>query len=237
MANPANSRPQNIHTWVASELGSRIVSGYYTPGEYIPNEITICEELEVSRTSLREAFKVLTAKGLIESRPKLGTRIRERRYWNMFDPVILGWFSESKPSPEFYTSLYEIRAVFEPAAAELAARKSTPEQLAAIKDCYYKMENAQLGTDEIYTTDIDFHMAILDGTNNEFMVSLGESIQSALAQVFRVSSNFADDFTQSLPGHKAIYTAIEAGDSLGAKNAMISLLSTSQETVNKNFEV
>ncbi|QYK03037.1 FadR/GntR family transcriptional regulator [Shewanella psychrotolerans] len=236
MANPVSTRPQNIHTWVAGELGSRIVSGYYAPGEYIPNEITICEELEVSRTSLREAFKVLTAKGLIESRPKLGTRIRERRFWNMFDPVILGWFSQSKPSPDFYTSLYEIRAVFEPAAAELAAKKRSPEQLEKIASCYYNMENAQLGTDEIYTTDIDFHMAILDGTNNEFMVSLGESIQSALLEIFRVSSNFADDFTSSLPGHKAIYTAIEASDSEAAKLAMHSLLSTSQETVNKNFD-
>ncbi len=233
MANPANNRPQNIHTWVASELGSRIVSGYYPQGEYIPNEITICEELEVSRTSLREAFKVLTAKGLIESRPKLGTRIRERRHWNMFDPVILSWFAESKPSPDFYSSLYEIRMIFEPAAAELAAIKCTPEQLEMIKDCYDKMENAELGTDEIYTTDLDYHMAILDATNNEFMVSLGESIRSALEQIFRVSSNFEDDFTDSLPGHKAIYTAIEAGDSFGAKNAMIELLSTSQETVNK----
>ena len=237
MANQMTSRPQNIHTWVASELGSRIVSGYYAEGEYIPNEITICEELEVSRTSLREAFKVLTAKGLIESRPKLGTRIRERRYWNMFDPVILSWFSQSKPSPEFYTSLYEIRSVFEPAAAELAAQKRTPEQLEKIAQAYTKMENATLGTDEIYSTDIDFHMTILDGTNNEFMVSLGGSIQSALAEIFRVSSNFADDFTMSLPGHKAIYDAIAASDGAAAKAAMIALLSTSQETVKKNFDV
>lgn len=235
MANQANNRPQNIHNWVASELGSRIVGGFYAPGEYIPNENAICEELEVSRTSLREAFKVLTAKGLIESRPKLGTRIRERRHWNMFDPVILNWFSQSKPSPEFYTSLYEIRAVFEPAAAELAAKKRTPEQLEVIAAAYAKMEAAELGTDEVYTSDIDFHMAILDATNNEFMVSLGVSIQSALLEIFRLSSTIQDDFIQSLPGHKAIYTAIAAGDSEGAKAEMNKLLSTSQDTAHKNI--
>ncbi|QYJ77396.1 FadR/GntR family transcriptional regulator [Shewanella acanthi] len=236
MTSQANNRPQNIHTWVASELGSRIVGGYYAPGEYIPNENAICEELGVSRTSLREAFKVLTAKGLIESRPKLGTRIRERRHWNMFDPVILNWFSQSKPSPEFYSSLYEIREVFEPAAAELAAKKRTPEQLAVIAAAYARMESAEIGTDEVYTSDIDFHMAILDATNNEFMISLGVSIQSALLEIFRLSSTIQDDFIKSLPGHKAIYTAIEAGDSERAKAEMCQLLDTSQDTLQKNIE-
>ncbi|MCH1931164.1 FadR family transcriptional regulator [Shewanella sp. A25] len=236
MTSQANNRPQNIHTWVASELGSRIVGGYYAPGEYIPNENAICEELGVSRTSLREAFKVLTAKGLIESRPKLGTRIRERRHWNMFDPVILNWFSQSKPSPEFYSSLYEIREVFEPAAAELAAKKRTPEQLAVIAAAYARMESAEIGTDEVYTSDIDFHMAILDATNNEFMISLGVSIQSALLEIFRLSSTIQDDFIKSLPGHKAIYTAIETGDSERAKAEMCQLLDTSQDTLQKNIE-
>ena len=153
----------------------------------------------------------------------------------MFDPVILNWFSQSKPSPESYTSLYEIRAVFEPAAAELAAKKCTPEQLEVIAAAYAKMEAAELGTDEVYTSDIDFHMAILDATNNEFMVSLGVSIQSALLEIFRLSSTIQDDFIQSLPGHKAIYTAIAAGDSEGAKAEMNKLLSTSQDTVHKNI--
>ena len=85
MANQLKSRPQSIHGWVAEELGTRIVSGIYSPGEYIPNETTIGEELGVSRTALREAFKILTSKGLLESRPKLGTRIRPRKHWNMFD--------------------------------------------------------------------------------------------------------------------------------------------------------
>ena len=108
MANQLKSRPQSIHGWVAEELGTRIVSGIYSPGEYIPNETTIGEELGVSRTALREAFKILTSKGLLESRPKLGTRIRPRKHWNMFDSEILSWCFESKPSPQFFISLFEI---------------------------------------------------------------------------------------------------------------------------------
>ena len=79
-------------------------------------------------------------------------------------------------------------------------------------------------------------MAILDATNNEFMVSLGVSIQSALLEIFRLSSTIQDDFLESLPGHKAIYTAIEAGDSERAKAEMNKLLSTSQDTLKKNIE-
>lgn len=115
-------------------------------------------------------------------------------------------------------------------------KKRTPEQLEIIEAAYAKMEAAQLGTDEVYTSDIEFHMAILDATNNEFMVSLGVSIQSALLELFRLSSTIQDDFLQSLPGHKAIYTAIAAGDSVRAKAEMNKLLSTSQETLKKNIE-
>ncbi len=64
MVKTKTNRPVSIHKWVASELGSRIVGGTYQPGDYIPNETNLGEELGVSRTALREAFKTLTAKGV-----------------------------------------------------------------------------------------------------------------------------------------------------------------------------
>src|ERR1700722_18840626 len=74
---------------LVEEIGLRILSGDYIPAEALPIEPDLMLELGVSRTVLREAVKILAAKGLLESRGKLGTRVRERRHWNLLDPTIL----------------------------------------------------------------------------------------------------------------------------------------------------
>ncbi|RUO32434.1 FadR/GntR family transcriptional regulator [Aliidiomarina soli] len=224
MKSATRNRPQSIYSWVAQELGSRIVSGEYVPGEYIPNENDIGEELGVSRTTLREAFKLLTAKGLIESRPKLGTRIRPRKHWNMFDAEVLRWCFSSNPDAKFYMSLYEMREIIEPNAASLAALHRTDEQLAALAEAYQAMENAKVGTDAVYKSDLDFHLALLEATNNEFMASLGVTIETALENSFRLSSAIAEEYVDSLPGHKAVFLAIKEQDPTLAKKEMQTLL-------------
>lgn len=221
------NRPRSVHAWVAYELGTRIVSGRYAPGEYIPNEAAIGEELSVSRTALREAFKLLAAKGLIESRPKLGTRVRPKESWNMFDSDVLKWSFESTPSAEFLRSLFELREIIEPNSAALAARRATQEQIAVIEKAYLAMEEVEAGTEDVILTDIDFHMAILRATNNEFMVSLGQSIKTALMELFRISSSEESEFVASLPGHKAVYHGIRDRDPDRARFEMKSLLSKS----------
>ena len=227
------NRPRSVHAWVAYELGTRIVTGYYAPGEYIPNEATIGEELNVSRTALREAFKILSAKGLIESRPKLGTRVRAREFWNMFDSDVLRWCFDSTPTPEFLRALFEVREMIEPNSAALAAKRASDEQITAIESAYRAMESAEPGTEEVILTDIEFHMAILRGTNNEFMVSLGESIKTALMGLFRISSSKEASYQASLPGHYAVFLGIRDRDPERARFEMKSLLSKS---VNKALD-
>lgn len=231
MAISMSKRPQSVHKWVASELGSRIIGGTYRPGDYIPNETNLGEELGVSRTALREAFKTLTAKGLIESRPKLGTRIKDRKQWNMFDSEVLDWFFQSEPSLEFYLALFEVRCIFEPAAAKLAAFNRTEEQVENMANAYKKMENAKIGTDEVFSSDLEFHMSILDATNNDFIISLGKTIQTALSGIFLLSSSTEQEYVDALPGHKAIYKAIENRDAVKAEQQMLTLLKDSENSV------
>jgi DNA-binding FadR family transcriptional regulator len=221
------NRPRSVHAWVAYELGTRIVSGVYAPGEYIPNEAAIGQELSVSRTALREAFKILSAKGLLESRPKLGTRVRPRECWNMFDSDVLKWSFESEPSAEFLHSLFEVREVIEPSAAALAAKRATEEQVVVIEKAYQAMEEAEIGSEDVILADINFHMSILRATNNEFMISLGVSIKTALMELFRISSSQESEYVGSLPGHKAVYQGIRDRDPERARFEMKSLLSKS----------
>lgn len=218
------NRPQSVHSWVLHELGTRIVSGVYKEGEFIPNEASICEELGVSRTALREAFKGLNSKGMLESRPKLGTRIRPKKHWNMFDTHILSWSFEPKPSRKFLQSLFEIREMIELNAVVLAAKNATEENVADIEQAYSAMENAAT-EDEVISSDISFHMAILDATNNEFMISLGDSIKSALVGLFRISSAQMSEFKKSLPGHKAVFLAIRDRQPERARFEMQALMS------------
>src|SRR5690606_11553046 len=74
---------RGVHARIVEELGSRIVSGIYPPGSVLPAEGEYGIQQSVSRTSVREAVKALSGKGLVESRPKTGTRVRPRSAWNM----------------------------------------------------------------------------------------------------------------------------------------------------------
>lgn len=229
------NRPQNIHTWVAQELGARIVSGAYPAGEYIPSEGRLVDELGVSRTAMREAFKLLSAKGLIESRPKLGTRVRPPKDWNMFDPDILRWYFDNNPKPQFYTDLYVMREVIEPSAAAMAATHRTPAQLEELERACQAMERAEPGTDAVFRSDVNFHLGVLAATNNVFFASLGKTIETALESSFRLSSAIAEEFEDALPGHRAVLDAIQAKDDAAAKRCMQTILANARIALEKSL--
>src|SRR3990167_3237929 len=114
---------------VAGKIGRRIVSGQYRPGDTLQTEPRIQAEFGVSRTAVREAIRLLSAKGLTASRPKIGTRVRPTVDWNMLDPDVLRWQLDQNPSEEFIHALFEMREIIAPAAAERAAERATPEEL------------------------------------------------------------------------------------------------------------
>ncbi|HEX7341964.1 MAG TPA: FadR/GntR family transcriptional regulator [Rhodanobacteraceae bacterium] len=198
---------RNLHAQVVHELGQRIVGGQLKPGDLLPREEALAEELQVSRTALREAMKVLTAKGLIEARPKVGTRVREARFWHQLDADVLTWRCATLPTEDFVHKLLEMREVIEPAAAASAAEHADEEQIKRLQDAYAAMAAAR-NLDEWAVADLDFHQAILDATNNELMVSLFAVIEAALGTFFVMSAQAADDFRYSLPHHEKVLQAI-----------------------------
>ncbi len=109
------------HGAIAQKLGVAILSGEYAPGHVLDAEVIASEALGVSRTAYREAVQVLTAKGLVESRPKAGTRVLPRDRWNLLDPEVLAWAFAGEPDILFIRGLFELRTIVEPAAAALAA--------------------------------------------------------------------------------------------------------------------
>ncbi|OKH87183.1 GntR family transcriptional regulator [Thalassospira sp. TSL5-1] len=214
---------RSLHSIVAHDLGRRIVTGELTPGDNLPTEAQLSETLDVSRTALREAIKILSAKGLIESRPKTGTRVKPRHFWNLLDPDVLSWHFPD-PDPAFLYGLFETRLIIEPNTAAMAAERRSEEQLETIRKAYLGMEQAEPGTEAIYLTDLEFHQAILDASQNDFMKSLGMLIESALIGSFKMSSTGPKAQVHSLPSHKAVYQAIADRDPDEARNVMRQLL-------------
>jgi DNA-binding FadR family transcriptional regulator len=214
---------RNLHGQVVHELGRRIVGGACTPGQALPNEEDLCRELGVSRTAIREAVKVLAAKGLVESRPRIGTRVRPTLAWNVLDPDVLAWRCATLPDPHFVMQLNEMREIIEPASAALAARNRTQTQLRRIEDAYAAMA-ASTTIDAWVEADLEFHSAILDGTNNPLLLPLAAMIATALESLLSLSARKAGNFKVALPEHEAVLDAIRKQDDDLAMQHMRKLL-------------
>jgi len=213
----ANAR--NLHGHVIQQLGVRIVSGQLQPGDALPREEALAEEMDVSRTALREAMRVLSAKGLVEARPKVGTRVREERYWQQLDADVLAWRCASMPPTDFVQKLAQMREIFEPAAAAFAARRRDAAQLKELETAYRAMEAAR-NSDEWAEADLQFHEAVLVATNNELMISLFSVVETALGSYFVQSARKTGDFKYSLPYHQQVFEAIRKRQPEMARDAM-----------------
>ena len=204
------------------------MSGQIRPGELLP------AHLPASRTVLREAIKVLVAKGLVESRPRTGTRVRPRGDWNLLDPDVMAWQQEGVAPAAFLLKLTEVRLIVEPAAAELAAQRASPTELEAIDEAYRDMA-AALGDDgEDYEAfdraDIRFHRGIVRACGNDLLERMSDVVSSALLVSFQATSRLPGRANASLPKHRAILEAIRDHHPRRAGEAMRRLvLSTARE--------
>ncbi len=221
---------RNLHDQVIQEIGRMIVGGAIKPGELLPREETLAQRMAVSRTALREALKVLGSKGLIETRQKTGTRVRDRRYWNQLDADILAWRCASMPTEDFVEKLVEMREIIEPAAAAAAAKRRSPEQLACIKAAYDAMSVAD-DLDGWAKADLAFHECVLDAANNELLGSLFSVVDTALGAYFLLSARTAADFKYSLPRHFAVYDAIRLRRPQAARAAMQGMIEDSRSNI------
>ena len=105
---------QHLHQAVAEDIGTRILRGEFAPGSLLPNEARWCRSYKISRTAVREAIKMLAAKGLIVSRTKIGSRVQPRERWNFLDRDMLAWYCKAMDRRKFLDSIQEVRLVLEP---------------------------------------------------------------------------------------------------------------------------
>ncbi|MEO5773594.1 MAG: FadR/GntR family transcriptional regulator [Sphingomicrobium sp.] len=219
-----DGKPLRIHGTVARDLGISIVSGEYLPGAILDNEVTASEELKVSRTAYREAVRILSAKGLVEARPKIGTRVSPRKNWHLLDPDVLYWMFQREPDEQLLASLFELRRIIEPEGAALAAERRSDEHLRIMERALQDMRTHTLATEAGRAADQLFHSTMLDATGNAFLASLTSGVEAAVSWTTEFKQRKAPLQRDALPDHIKVFEAVSAADAVAARAAMVELV-------------
>jgi DNA-binding FadR family transcriptional regulator len=222
-----------LHRQVLNQMGEQICSGKFAPGEILPTEPVLAEQMQVSRITIRETMKSLSAKGMLEVRRRYGTIVLPRSQWQLFDPDVITWRARAGTlDPGLIEDLMELRLIIEPNAAKLAAKRATDDDRKAVRRAYKAMERAVAGHGEYVPADLAFHGAILTACHNQFVQQMQNALSAILRTSFELSSEIAGGPARSLPMHEALCIAIEQGDPEAAEQAVLTLIRRAE----KDFE-
>jgi GntR family transcriptional regulator, galactonate operon transcriptional repressor len=212
-------RRRSLHKEVVEELGRKIVGGEFGETGMLPTEPQLAADLGVSRNVLREAIKVLAAKGLVAVRPKTGTRVRPESDWNLLDREVLTWqaFSSLKLPHSF--NLTEFRLIVEPKAAFLAAKRATPEDIDQIDRACAELEACVGHVERVPEVDIIFHRSIHRASHNAILNNIGSLTASLMQIQVQLTTVEPGSFERGLPLHRELTEAIRRRDSEAAEDA------------------
>ena len=210
-------------------LGQAIVAGDFDTQAF-PTEGELATRYGASRTVAREAVKMLSAKGLLTSRPRQGTRVQPVANWNLLDPDVTRWMSERPFTSRIYRDYTEVRMAVEPLAARLAAKRASRADLDAIGHALKVMADEAGDHDKALLADIDFHVAILKAAGNPFLLQMRELIQTALTISIGLTNRISGH-TANIDEHAEVFHAIESGDGVAAETAMRRILNESLDLI------
>lgn len=227
----APTRKRNLFTYVVEEVGARIVRGDPPPGAVLPTEPELGQQLGASRSVIREAVKSLAAKGLVEVRTRIGTRVLPSVYWNLLDLDVLRWRFASLPRDQFFRELFEIRRMIEPAAAALAADRATDDDLAELERACRAMEEVRDGSAAV-DADLHFHRTVLASSHNDLLLQMGALIGVGLQASHRASP---DSYEIFVPSHRKVLDGIRDRQPARARAAMDDLLVRTRDYLERDM--
>jgi len=215
---------QPIHLQLARNLALEIVRGERKPGDLFPSEVDMSAALSISRTAVRDAFRTLAAKGMVEPRSKRGTCVTEKTKWSLLDPDLLDWMFASNPDAGLVRNLFEMRLIIEPAVAALAAQRRKDSHLEVMQRALGVMDRETLTTVAGQQADKEFHAALMAAAGNDQLASLNASIGAsiALSTQYKVEHDILGN--DPVAAHRSVYEAVERRDPVEAKWLMESLI-------------
>jgi DNA-binding FadR family transcriptional regulator len=224
MSRPLPNKRLRLHGTIAQDLGTQIVTGRLKVGVLLDNEVEASERLKVSRTAYREAVRILAAKGLVEARPKVGTRVSALHRWHLLDPDVLGWIFAGEPDPQLIEGLFELRRIVEPAAAGLAATRRTAADLKVMERALESMSKYSLANEAGRAGDQEFHAALLSASANPFLESLTSGISAAVARTTLFKQRHQPLMRDPVPEHVSVFEAVRDRKPQRAEQAMARLI-------------
>lgn len=226
-----------MHGRVVEWIGTRIVSGEFAGGSRLPNETELAARLQVSRGGVREAVKALAAKGLVEARPRLGTRVLPRADWNLMDREVIDWHGRVSHL-DFLEDLLELRLMVEPAAARLAADRASDAQLDELEEAYRGMAEHAPGLpgaeDAFVAADLAFHLTLLRASGNQLVEQLGRLLEAGLHHSLEATSHLPGGVAATLPLHRSVLNAVRRRRPESAARATRRLLDVTVDAVERS---
>ena len=208
----------------AAQLLSEILDGQYLPGSRLPIEPDLCERLDVSRATLREAMKSLQQRGVIRIEQGRGSFVNPRESWSALDPILLAARSGAPdgPTEEWSRKLWEIRRIVEVGVAELAAGRRSDTDLTEMGNALTAMGEAQRAGDVTAFTqaDLAFHRALSQAVGNELITALFEPISHLIEEERLRTSRSIDRRQEAIDEHTAILRAVASGRPRAARRSM-----------------
>ncbi len=223
----------NLTQSLVQKLGSSIVRGDLPAGKSLPIEAELGKKFGASRTVMREAVKILSTKGLIGQRPRVGTYVHTEDKWDLLDAEVLTWILDRHFSHSLVREFLEVRLGIEPAAAALAAVNATAEDKEALRAKLEKMKGAMNGHFDPVAADIAFHATILEISHNRFYHQLTPIIETALRFSIRVT-NKAKGALADYDAHEKVYRAIRNSNPDAAARACRELITEALSLVIKS---
>jgi GntR family transcriptional regulator, galactonate operon transcriptional repressor len=190
---------------VLDRLGRDIVAGLYEPGTPL-DPAAVERELDVSRSVVREALRVLDTLGMVRAWPKRGTFVRPRSDWNWLHPLVLSWSQDQHRDVEFLQAVAQMREIVEPNVAAIAATQRTDAEALELADALRSMERADWDIERFIDADVRFHHVLLWATHNELLAQIGSVIESAIRNHDRGVS--AQHWVESLGLHREVADAV-----------------------------
>ena len=219
---------RNLQERLLQQLGQWIVQGGVAPGQALPTEPEIATQFNVSKTVVREAIRGLAAKGMVQARARIGTRVLPRDHWHVLDPDVLSWQLDAPIDPDFLRDFEEFRHAVEPTAARLAAQRANANDRAEIQAALEHMRATVGDPDAYFAADLEFHTAVLSATHNRLLCGLRDAIRSALTVRHANVATVLHDMNESLPHHASVAEAIQLGQATDAVKAMLHLLALTE---------
>ena len=213
----AEGKRAKLSERVADTLYGMIVEEKrYAAGSKLPNENELSAELEVSRTTLREAISFLVAQGVLEIRRGKGTFVVAQLPDTGMDMTSLAGIRSRGRARD----LFEMRLIFEPETVALACRRASDEELRQIRKKAERVEQVASEGVDWPLADQEFHWAIIKASHNEYMRRLYPIINSAVNEILQISQNRQHMLDVALNDNRLILDFLLERDEAGARHAM-----------------